>query len=127
LVTGDGMVSFLVKSTSSDGARYYSKESGTAAQAPQLQVTCGTGGGGDVTAPTSPGNLTATPTSSSRVDLSWTAATDDAGVTGHKVYRDGSTTPLATLGGTTLSYADTTVSASTMYTYQVSAADAAGH
>jgi fibronectin type 3 domain-containing protein len=127
LVTGDGTVSFLVKSTNSDGARYYSKESGTAAQAPQLQVTCGTGGGGDVTAPTSPGNLTATPTSSSRVDLNWTASTDDVGVTGYKVYRDSSATPLATLSGTTLSYADTTVSASTMYTYQVSALDAAGH
>ena len=41
LVTGDGTVSMLLKSTSSDGARYYSTESGTTTQAPQLQVTCG--------------------------------------------------------------------------------------
>ena len=41
LITGNGTVSMMVKSTSSDGARYYSKEGGTAAQDPQLQVTCG--------------------------------------------------------------------------------------
>jgi hypothetical protein len=31
----------LIKSTSADGARYYSKEGGTTAQAPQLKITCG--------------------------------------------------------------------------------------
>jgi hypothetical protein len=41
LVTGDGTVSMLIKSTNADGARYYSKEGGTTSQAPQLQVTCG--------------------------------------------------------------------------------------
>ena len=41
LVTGDGPVSMLLKSTSGDGARYYTKEGGTPSQAPQLQVTCG--------------------------------------------------------------------------------------
>jgi hypothetical protein len=41
LITGNGTVSMIVKSTSSDGARYYSKEGGTAAQDPQLQITCG--------------------------------------------------------------------------------------
>jgi hypothetical protein len=41
LITGNGTVSMMVKSTSNDGARYYSKEGGTAAQDPQLQVTCG--------------------------------------------------------------------------------------
>jgi hypothetical protein len=33
-------VDLLLKSTSSDGARYLTRESGTAATAPQLQVTC---------------------------------------------------------------------------------------
>ena len=41
LITGNGVVSMLIKSTSSDGARYYSKEGGTTTQAPQLQITCG--------------------------------------------------------------------------------------
>ena len=40
LVTGDGAVSVLIKSTSGDGARYYSKEGGILAQVPQLQITC---------------------------------------------------------------------------------------
>ncbi len=41
LVTGDGTVGLLIKSLSSDGARYYSKEGGSASQAPQLQITYG--------------------------------------------------------------------------------------
>ena len=38
-VTGDGVVSFRLTSTSSDGARYFSKE-GSSAQQPKLTVTC---------------------------------------------------------------------------------------
>jgi hypothetical protein len=34
LITGNGTVSMMVKGISSDGARYYSKEGGTAAQDP---------------------------------------------------------------------------------------------
>ena len=56
LITGDGTISVLIKSPNSDGARYYSKESGTASQAPQLQIGCA----GDTTPPSPPGNLTAT-------------------------------------------------------------------
>jgi hypothetical protein len=41
LITGDGTVTMMIKSTSSDGARYYSKEGGTTIQDPQLQITCG--------------------------------------------------------------------------------------
>jgi hypothetical protein len=118
LITGNGTVSMLLKSTSTDGARYYSKEGGTAAQDPQLKVTCGGGGGGDTQAPSQPGNLSGTAVSSSRVDLSWNASSDNVGVTGYRVYRNESSTPLASLGGSTTSYSDTTVAASTTYTYQ---------
>ena len=41
LVTGDGPVSMGMSSASSDAAKYWSKDGSTAAQAPQLQVTCG--------------------------------------------------------------------------------------
>ena len=41
LVTGNGAVSMVLKSTSGDGARYYSKDGNTAAQAPKLTITCG--------------------------------------------------------------------------------------
>jgi hypothetical protein len=40
VTTLSGDISFRVGSTSSDGARYYSKESSTASQKPQLTVVC---------------------------------------------------------------------------------------
>jgi parallel beta-helix repeat protein len=78
----------------------------------------------DTQSPTTPGTLTATAVSSSRVDLSWGASTDNLGVTGYEIFRNGSL--LATVG-TVTSYSDTTVSASTTYSYQVRARDAAGN
>jgi fibronectin type 3 domain-containing protein len=74
--------------------------------------------------PTAPGNLTATPAGTGQIDLSWLASTDNVGVTGYNVYRDGA--PLASLGVTT-SWSDTTVSANSTYQYEVHAVDAAGH
>src|SRR3954447_19575778 len=126
LISGNGLVTFVVKSTSSDGARYYSTEGGTAAQDPVLTVVCGSGGGPtDTTPPSTPGTPTATAASSTRGNLSWPASSDDVGVTGSRVYRNGSTTPLGS--PTTTSYADSTVVAGTSYTYTVSAVDAAGN
>ncbi len=58
------------------------------------------------------------------VVLTWQAATDDVGVTGYGVYRDG--TRIANLGGTTLTYTDAGLAAGT-YTYQVDAVDSAGN
>lgn len=43
----------------------------------------------DSKAPTAPTNLVSTGTTSSSVSLSWTASTDDVGVTGYDVYIDG--------------------------------------
>ena len=77
----------------------------------------------DTTAPTTPTNLSATAVSTSAINLSWTASTDAVGVTGYKVYRGG--TQIGTSVGTT--YSDTGLSASTQYTYTVSAYDAAGN
>ena len=77
----------------------------------------------DVTAPSVPTNLAANPVSSSRIDLSWGASTDNVGVTGYKVFRDG--TQIASPSGTT--YQDTGLTAGTSYTYRVSARDAAGN
>ena len=77
----------------------------------------------DTTAPSAPAGLTATPATADRVDLGWTAASDDYGVAGYEVFRDG--TLIGTATGT--SYADHTVAASTTYSYQVRAFDAAGN
>jgi chitodextrinase len=119
LVTGDGAVGFGATSTSTDGAYYDSKE-GAAGMAPQLVLTLA--GGADTSAPTAPTNLTGTATAG-EVDLSWSASTDDVGVSGYRVLRDG--TQIATTTGTT--YSDTTVQSSTTYQYSVVAVDAANN
>jgi chitodextrinase len=48
-------------------------------------------------------------------------------VTGYDIYRDGSTTPLATVPGSKLTYTDTAVVQTTSYSYTVDAFDAAGN
>ena len=87
---------------------------------------------GDPQPPSAPGTLSASAASSSEVDLSWGAASDNVGVAGYELFRclgDGCTdfTPLAHVDGTTTSYQDTTVTASSSYSYQVRAVDAAGN
>ncbi|MBW3538121.1 fibronectin type III domain-containing protein [Candidatus Parcubacteria bacterium] len=77
----------------------------------------------DTTAPSAPANLSATAQSSSQINLSWTASTDNLGVTGYDVYRGGA--KVATVA--TSSYSDTGLAASTTYTYYVIAKDAAGN
>jgi hypothetical protein len=71
--------------------------------------------------------LTAAAPSANRVDLTWTASTDNVAVTGYRIYRNGGTTPIGTVGGAALTYSDPTVTGATAYTYQVSAVDAAGN
>ena len=74
-------------------------------------------------APTAVSNLTASASSTPSVSLSWGAASDNVGVTGYRVSRNG--TVLGTATGT--SFLDTTVAAGTSYTYSVAALDAAGN
>ncbi|HTF26004.1 MAG TPA: fibronectin type III domain-containing protein [Candidatus Limnocylindria bacterium] len=86
----------------------------------------------DTTPPTAPTNLTATATSSSQNDLSWTASTDNVGVTGYKIQRcqgTGCTTfaQIATPPGTGTTFSDTGLSPSTSYSYEIIAVDAAGN
>ena len=84
------------------------------------------GAGTDTQAPTAPTNLAASVASSSQINLSWTASTDNVGVAGYKIYRNGGTTPIATVtSGTT--YHDTGLTGSTTYSYTVAAYDAAGN
>lgn len=122
---GGGTFTIRGTSTSSDGAGYYSKE-GSSTEGPRLTVTCaGSGSGGDTTSPTSPGNLSVTGKTTTSVSLSWTASTDDVGVTGYEVYRDGGATPIASPGGS--SYTDTGLAPGSTYSYTVKAVDAAGN
>ena len=76
--------------------------------------------GGDVEPPSAPGWLPATPTAT-YVRLNWSAATDNLGVTGYRVYREG------VLVGTTteLTYLDPDLAPLTTYQYEIRAYDAA--
>src|SRR2546422_277042 len=77
----------------------------------------------DITPPSVPTNLSTSAVSSSQINLSWTASTDNVGVAGYTIYRGGS--QIATTSLT--SYSDTGLSPSTAYVYQVAAFDAAGN
>ncbi|GAC1617352.1 MAG: hypothetical protein PVS2B2_20640 [Candidatus Acidiferrum sp.] len=84
----------------------------------------------DTTPPTAPTNLAAVAASSSQINLSWRASTDNVGVTGYKVERCqgagcSNFTQIATPTATTLN--DTGLTASTSYSYRVRATDAAGN
>ena len=81
--------------------------------------------GGDVQAPSVPTGVAATALSASLVRVSWNASTDNVGVTGYRIYRNGSGTALTTVSASTLTFDDTSVGSNTTYTYRVSAFDAA--
>ncbi len=81
----------------------------------------------DLVAPTTPPVLTATAISQSEIDLGWGAASDNVAVVGYDIFRDGSASPLATLGPGLRVYADTGLTAGTSYSYTVVAFDAAGN
>jgi M6 family metalloprotease-like protein len=102
-----------VKATSSVGVGPWSAASNTVTPFAPL----------DTTSPTVPTGLGATPTSSSQINLSWTASTDNVAVTSYKVYRGG--VQVGSPAGT--SYSDTGLSAATLYSYTVSACDAAAN
>lgn len=80
-------------------------------------------GAADNVPPTAPTNLTAVAASSSQINLNWTAATDNVGVAGYNIYRDGN------LVGTSSSntYSDAGLSPATSYSYAVIAKDGAGN
>ena len=76
----------------------------------------------DTTAPTAP-TLSASGTTLTSTNLSWSGATDNVAVTGYDVYQDGLF--LASTASTTL--AVTGLSSSTTYSFYVQAKDAAGN
>ncbi len=78
----------------------------------------------DVTPPTVPADLTATVNvATNAINLSWSASTDNVSVTGYRVFRDGGTTPINTVTGTTYSDSGQTGT----HSYTVAAIDAAGN
>ena len=82
----------------------------------------------DTTPPTAPGGLSAS-AGKKKVTLSWSASTDNVGVTGYQVWRATSSSgPFAQIGSSaTTSYTDNTAASRTTYWYYVKAYDAAGN
>jgi len=74
----------------------------------------------DITPPSAPSNLVATAVSTSQIDLTWTASTDDKFVMGYKVFRDSQI--YATTAST--SFSDTGLEANSQHVYAVTAFDA---
>lgn len=79
----------------------------------------------DTAAPSAPASVQASATAYNKVSVSWAASTDNFGVTGYYIVRNGST--VGSVAGTAVSYVDLGVLPSTSYTYQVIAYDAAGN
>ena len=77
----------------------------------------------DTTPPSVPQNLRLVTRTSSTVGIAWDASTDNVGVAGYLVYRDG----VVVHTGAGTSYTDTGLSPGSTYTYRVSAYDAAGN
>ena len=77
----------------------------------------------DSTPPSVPTNPSATAVSPYQINLSWTASTDNVGVAGYRVFRNG----LLAATSTATSYTDTNLAAATTYSYTVAAFDAAGN
>lgn len=76
--------------------------------------------GKNMQAPTAPTSLAASAASGTQIDLSWTASTDNVGVTGYKIYKSG----VFLEKSTTTTASDTGLTKGTQYCYQVSALDA---
>lgn len=79
----------------------------------------------DQSPPSAPGNLTASNITSSSATLSWSASTDNIGVTGYEVYRNGIL--IDTLPATSLSLTSLHLNAAAAYSFYVKAKDAFGN
>lgn len=105
---------------SSRGADYASKEHASG-HAPKLVVTYTESEEADITPPTAPTELTVAGATAAKVDLNWSASTDDSGYVIYKVYRDG-----VQIGETLQTfYSDQTAQPGKTYEYMVIAVDRA--
>jgi len=77
----------------------------------------------DATPPSVPTNVQASPISWNSTSVMWTASTDNVGVAGYKIYRNGNPQPIGT--SPTPGYTDTGLQPETTYSYRVSAYDEA--
>ena len=106
-----------------DDVRIYSRALTQAQIQTDMVTPLGAAPGPDTVAPSVPTGLVATPVSTTQINLSWNASTDNVGVTGYQVFRNGQ--QIATT--TTTSFSNTGLTPATTYQYAVRASDAAGN
>ena len=80
----------------------------------------------DTTPPTAPTNLSSPSQSTTSIALTWSASTDNVGVTSYDVYRNNAKVGSVSVAAAT-SYTDSGLTSGTSYTYYVIAKDAAGN
>ena len=82
-------------------------------------------GGKEGIAPSRPAGLSASAVSGRQIDLSWSASTDNRGVRGYSIYRNG--VLVDTVPKDVLNYSDTELKPATQYKYRVDAFDGSGN
>ena len=95
-----------------------------------MQMVAFRAASGSTTPPTAPGNVTATATSVSQINLGWTASTSTVGLRNYIVQRcqgAGCTNFAQIASPTGATYSDTGLTSGTSYSYQVQAMDTAGN
>src|SRR2546428_11321836 len=124
-LSGGFSATFTVPASTAGSHTVSAKDAASNSASAQFTVTA--------TIPSAPTNLSATAVSPSQINLSWTAPTNNGGsaITGYQIERstDGGTTwntIVANTASTTASYSNYFLSASTAYTYRVSAINAIG-
>ncbi|MEU4527013.1 discoidin domain-containing protein [Micromonospora ureilytica] len=116
-------VSFTAASTRYVRVQVTGNTGWPAAQLSEVEVY-GATGSTDTQAPSVPGNLAYTQPASGQIRLTWSASTDNVGVTGYDVYANGALRGSAS--GSTLTYTDSQADSATV-SYYVRAKDAAGN
>ncbi|RZQ65828.1 discoidin domain-containing protein [Amycolatopsis suaedae] len=89
----------------------------------ELEVYGSRTGGGDVEAPTAPTGLRSTGSTADSITLAWQPSTDNVGVSGYEILRNGNVVGTSA----TTSYTDGGLASGTSFTYTVRARDAAGN
>ncbi|MFJ8958439.1 cellulase family glycosylhydrolase [Lentzea sp. NPDC102401] len=119
--------SFNPASLTAWGERFLNGANGVRQTSKEATIYGG-GNPGDTVAPSTPGTPAASSVTSTGLTLNWTASTDNVGVTGYEVLRAVGNGSFAAVGSTaTTTYADSGLTPSTTYRYQVRAKDAAGN
>ena len=81
----------------------------------------------DATAPSVPANVSAAALDEHSVDVKWDASSDNVGVGGYRIFRDGAPNPVGSTRTTEFVDTDAQLAPSTTYTYTVEAVDRAGN